>query len=228
MRPGFAMRALVLTLAGALTVASCGKLDTVGGHYPGTKLYQPTGGGYHLHYADPPWALPDPTVDYGSVTPVLVVRGVYLGTDLSAKLMAYGLQVDRVGCASPAAVAADERNVATAAGEVVDFSVRDFENSAGDVGSEFGTHDGSGSLKALLPASAQKNIDKYGFTVHARRTYFQATDAAGVCFRLLVLTIYDEDEHELSHMLGSFEPRQQGAVTDGGAADRGAADGAGS
>ena len=54
------MRALLLTLAGALAVASCGKLDTVGGHYPSMKLYQPAGGGYHIHYADPPWMLPDP------------------------------------------------------------------------------------------------------------------------------------------------------------------------
>jgi hypothetical protein len=207
------MRTLALTLAGALAVASCGKLDTVGGHYPGTKLYSPEGSGYHLHYPDPPWALPDPAIDYGSVTPVLVVRGVYLGTDLSAKLMVYGLQIDRVGCASAAAAATDARNAAVAEGEVVDFGVREFENSAGDVGSEFGTHDGSGSLKALLPSSAQKTIDEHGFTVHARRTFLQTTDATGTCFRLLVLSIYDVDQEELSHMLGSFEPRQSGDVS---------------
>lgn len=216
------MRALLLTLAGALSVASCGKLDTVGGHYPGAKLYQPAGGGYHVHYPDPPWMLPDPAADYGSLSPALVVKGVYLGTDLS--LVVYVLQVERVGCSSPAAVAADERNVATAAGEVIDFGVRDFENSAGDVGREFGSHDGSGSLKALLSAKAQKTITEHGLTVRVRRTYFQETDAGGVCFRVMLLSVYDVDEDEPTHMLGSFEPRQQGVVPDGGTA----ADGGGS
>jgi hypothetical protein len=221
------MRALLLTLAGALAVASCGKVDTVGGHYPGMKVYEPAGGGYHVHYADPPWTLPDPTADYGSLTPVLVVKGVYLGTDLS--LVAYDLQVDRVGCASAEAVATAEKATAVGAGEVVDFGVRDFENSAGDVGSDFGTHDGSGSLKALLPAKAQKTITEHGFTVQARRVYFATTDVAGQCFRILMLSVYDLDEHEPTFMLGSFEPRAQGAAhggaTDGGAADGGAADG---
>jgi len=208
------MRALLLTLAGALAVASCGKLDTVGGHYPGMRLFQPASGGYHIHYADPPWSLAEADHDYGALQPVLVVKAVYLGVDLS--LVAYDLQVDRVDCESAAAAASEARNAAAAAGEVIDFGVRDFENSAGDVASEFGTRDGSGSLKALLPAKAQSTVDEQGFTIRARRTFFEVGAAGPGCFRVFVLSIYELDEHDLSFMLGSFEPRLQGA--DGGGA----------
>ena len=218
------MRAFLLTLAGALAVASCGKVDTVGGQYPGAKLYQAVGGAYHLHYPDPPWAVADPTVDYGSLAPVLVVRGVYLGHDLS--LYVYELQVDRVGCSAPAAVAAAEQSVAAGAGEVIDFGVRDFENAAGDVASEFGTHDGAGgTLKALLSTKAQKTLTDHGYTVHARRTYFAATDAGGGCLRVTVLTVYDVEEHALSYVLRSFEPRpaEVTAGSDGGTGHDGGA-----
>jgi hypothetical protein len=214
------MRALLVTLAGALAVASCGKVDTVGGHYPGAKLYQPAGGGYHLHYPDPPWTLADPTVDFGALTPELVARGVYLGHDLSPYF--YELQVDRVGCSFPAQVATDEKNASVAAGEVVDFGVRDFENSAGDVASDYGAHDGpNGSLMALLSAKAQKTLKEHGYTVRARRTYFAATDAGGGCLRVLVLTVFDVEEDELTRLLGSFEPRLQGTADAGAGADGG-------
>jgi hypothetical protein len=200
------MRALLLTLAGALALASCGKVDTVGGHYPGAKVYQVVGGYYHLHYPDPPWSVADPTVDFGALAPVLVAKGVYFGHDLS--LYSYELQIDRVGCASPAAQAAAEQAVASGAGEVIAFAVRDFENSAGDQGSEFGTHDGAaGTLKALLSAKAQKTVTEHGYTVRARRSYFAATDAAGGCLRVTVLTVFDVEEHELTYLLKSFEPR---------------------
>jgi hypothetical protein len=219
------MRALLVTLAGALVAASCGKLDTVGGHYAGMRVYQPAGGGYHIHYADPPWALAEAGADYGSLQPVLVVKGVYLGTDLP--LVVYQLQVDRVGCSSPGSAATDARSAAFKEGEVVDFEVRDFKNSAGDVGSEFGTHDGSGSLEALLPPKAQQTISEHGFTARVRRTFFRTTDTTGECFRVLVLSIYEVDEHDLTFMLGSFEPREQrrqGSAADGGVADGAAAD----
>jgi hypothetical protein len=212
------MRALLLTLAGALAVASCGKLDTVGGHYPGMRLLQPAAAGYHLHYADPPWSLAEADADYGALQPALVIKAVYLGVDLS--LVVYDLQVDRVDCVSAVAAASDARDAAAAAGEVIDFGVRDFESSAGDVASEFGTHDGSGSLKALLPGGAQTTIEKNEFTVRARRTFFEAGAAGQGCFRVFVLSIYELDEHDLSFMLGSFEPRLQGAdrdADDGGA-----------
>lgn len=211
------MRALLLTLAGALAVASCGKVDTVGGHFPGANLYQAPDRSYHLHYPDPPWRLPDPAVDYGALTPVLVVRGVYFSHDLS--FYSYELQVDRLGCSSPAQLAADEKNAATGQGQVVEFGVRDFENAAGDVASEFGTRDGpNGSLAALLSAKAQKTLTEHGYTARARRTYFQATDAAGGCLRVLVLTVFDTEEDELNQLLRSFEPRPSGAAgSDGGA-----------
>ena len=218
------MRALLLTLAGALAVASCGKVDTASGHYPGANLYQAADRSYHLHYPDPPWRLPDPTADYGALTPVLVVKGVYLSHDLS--FYSYELQVDRLGCSSPAQLATDEKNAATGAGQAVDYGVRDFENSAGDEASEFGTHDGpSGSLKSLLSAKAQKTLDEHGYTVHARRTYFLATDGAGGCLRVLVLTVFDTDEDELRQLLRSFEPRpaEAAAAHDAGAHDAGGA-----
>src|SRR5512138_988016 len=101
------MRALLLIVAGALAVASCGKVDTVGGGFPGAKLYQAADKSYHLHYPDPPWALPDPTVDYGALAPVIVVKGVYFGHDLS--LYVYELQVDRMGCTTPEQHATDEK-----------------------------------------------------------------------------------------------------------------------
>ncbi len=218
------MRALLLTLAGALALASCGKVDTVGGDNPGTTVYQAADRSYHLHYPDPPWRLPDSAYDYGSLLPVLVVKAVYLGHDLS--FYTYELQVDRVGCSTPAQVAADEKNAATGQGQVVDFGVRDFENAAGDGASEFGTHDGpSGSLAALLSTKAQKTLKDHGYTLRARRTYFQATDPAGGCLRVLVLTAFDTDEDELSRLLRSFEPRaaEATAAHDAGAHDSGGA-----
>jgi hypothetical protein len=211
------MRAILLGFAGVLAlgllVGSCGNLDTVGGHYPGMRVYEAPDGSYHLHYADPPWTEAETGVGYGSLAPVLVAKAVYLGVELD--LEAYLLQVDPVACVSAAAAAASDRALAVAAGEVVTVDLRDLRNTAGDEGSELITSDGSGSLAALLSGGAQKTIADNGFTVRARRVYFPVADAAGTCFRVLVLSVYDLDEPDLTFMLRSFEPRGQDAAAGG-------------
>ena len=83
--------------------------------------------------------------------------------------------------------------------------------AVGDAGQDFGSY--GGQLAAQLPASVQKILKDNDFTVRARRVAID--DEKGGCFRLVVVSIYEVDEPDLSHMLRSFEPRAADSVAAG-------------
>jgi hypothetical protein len=197
----------VLLITAALILA-CGNVDTDGGHYPGMREFAPSGAGYHLHYANPPWVPLAPPGAYGAYRPDLVVELVYFG--ISLDLNAYLLQVEYLE-GRAADVIHELRQTAAGGGEVIDFEVRSLDTSAGQTGLEFGSH--GGQLAAGLPSSAQKTATEQGYTVRARR--FAVDAPQGGCFTVLVLSIYDLDDPNLTYMLQSFDPRPIG---DGGTA----------
>ena len=189
----------------AVVVLACGNVDTDGGHYPGMREYAPPGAGYHIHYANPPWVPVGPASSYGAYRPDLVVELVYFG--ISLDMNAYLLQIERQD-GRAADVIQELRQAASSTGETIDFEVRPFATAAGQTGFEFGSR--GGQIAAGLPSSAQKTATEQGYTVRARRV---AVDAPEGCFTILVLSIYDLDDPDLTFMLQSFDPRPLG---DGG------------
>jgi hypothetical protein len=203
------MRTFLLSIAVALAVVSCSALDVASGDFPGMTLYEPAGAGYHLYYADPPWEEAEAGADYGAFHPSLVVPAVVVGQ--RAGVDRYLLQIDRVDGLDAATTTQNLLQTALADGEVVDSQPHAIHNVAGDEGQDFETH--GGNLLDQLPANAQDYISDAD-TVRARRVVY---DAPGGCYQLLVVSIYELEEPDLTQMLLSFEPRPSDAAAgDGG------------
>jgi hypothetical protein len=187
---------------------SCGTTDTGGDRAPGMLEYAPAGAGYRIRYANPPWVEAAAGTTYGSYRPNLLVELALLGVSLD--IYSYVLQIDPLD-GRAADVIQSLRQAALAADEIVDFEVRAILSNLGDVGFEFGAH--GGQLAAGLPESAQKKIADHGYTVHLRQAVFDSP--RGGCFAVLVLSIYDLEESELTAMLRSFHV--DAVLQDGGA-----------